>query len=224
MAFLLSDVNQKLSNVNQKLSDVNQKLSDVSQYSEASVLELAESVFVEFSKAGEAVSHQQMLTDTEKCYRLQLEGRDQYDFPFELGHLEPENLESETPQHIAVFSQHTPEEFEMKLLDQSGCEYAPVAEHYFNPEHEHNDEVSSVSIELPGLFNISRINAWVEMFLQEKGEDIYRIKGVLGVQDEEHRIVYQGVHMLLGLQRGKNKHASCTKTAITFRFLMAVVF
>ncbi|ETX10044.1 cobalamin biosynthesis protein CobW [Marinomonas ushuaiensis DSM 15871] len=168
-------------------------LSDVSQNTVASVLELAESVFVEFSKEGEAVSHQQTLVDIEKCYRLQLKGRNQYDFLLEL---------TETT-HIAVFSQHTPEEFEMLLLNQDDKVLTPIAEHFFNAEHEHNDAVTSVSIELSGRFDGDIINAWLSMFLQEKGADIYRMKGVFGIQDEEHRIVYQGVHMLLGAQFGE---------------------
>lgn len=47
---------------------------------------------------------------------------------------------------IAVFSQHTPEEFEMELLNQSDVQTLPVAQHYFNPEHEHDDEVGSVAV------------------------------------------------------------------------------
>ncbi|MEP0072596.1 MAG: GTP-binding protein [Marinomonas sp.] len=168
-------------------------LSDVSQNSVASVLELAESVFVEFSKIGEIIAHQETLKDTGTCYRLQLEGRDQYQFFLELTE----------PKHIAVFSQHTPEEFNMALVSQDQKEHTPIAEHYFNAEHEHNDAVSSVAIELPGLFDGDILNAWMGMFLQEKGVDVYRMKGVLAIHDEEHRIVYQGVHMLFGGQLGK---------------------
>ena len=91
----------------------------------------------------------------------------------------------------------------MKLLNQEDTEYTPVAEHYFNAEHEHNDEVGSVAIELPGLFDMAKINAWLDMFLQVKGEDIYRMKGVVGVKGEDNRIVFQGVHMMFGSQAGK---------------------
>jgi len=41
------------------------------------------------------------------------------------------------------------------------------------------------------------------MFLQIKGVDIYRMKGVVGVQGEEYRIVFQGVHMIFDCQPGK---------------------
>lgn len=168
-------------------------MSDVDEVSEAAVLALAESVFVEFSKAGEPLSHQQALTHTGKCYRLQLGGRDSYEFNFEI----------DVPEEIAFFSQHTPEEFELKLLNQDNTEYKPEAEHYFNTEHQHNDAVSSVAVELPGLFDMAKLNAWLNMFLQVKGEDIYRMKGVVGVRGESHRIVFQGVHMMFGSEIGE---------------------
>jgi G3E family GTPase len=104
---------------------------------------------------------------------------------------------------VAIFSQHTPEEFELKLLDQNDNEYTAVTEHYFNAEHEHDDDVSSVAIELSGLFDFPKINAWLDMFLRVKGTDIYRMKGVVGVKGESHQIVFQGVHMMLDSQVGK---------------------
>jgi G3E family GTPase len=173
--------------------DMSFLLSDVKYTSETSVLELAEAVFVEFSKTGEPISHQQTLAHTEKCYQLQLEGKERYDF----------YLEIDKPKYIAVFSQHTPEEFELRLLNQDNTEYSPATEHYFNAEHEHTDAVSSVSMEFSGPFDGDIINAWLGVFLQEKGADIYRMKGVLAIHDESHQIVYQGVHMLLGAQLGK---------------------
>ena len=168
-------------------------ISDVKHTAETTVLDLAETVFVEFSKSGEPISHGQTLSERNHCYRLQLEDQDHYEFQLELA----------TAQDIAVFSQHTPEEFELALLDKDNAEHFPVAEHYFNAEHEHNDAVSSISIELAGRFDGDILNAWMGMFLQEKGVDVYRMKGVLAIHDEEHRIVYQGVHMLFGGQLGK---------------------
>ena len=168
-------------------------MSDVSAVSEEAVSALAETVFVEFSKTAIPLAHEQTIAELGKCYRLKLEGQEIYEFPYT----------TEAPKEIAIFSQHTPEEFEMKLLNHDGTEYTPVVEHYFNAEHEHDDEVSSVAVELPGLFDISKINAWLDAFLQVKGVDIYRMKGVVGVEGESCQIVFQGVHMLFGSQAGK---------------------
>ena len=168
-------------------------MSDVDEVSEAAVLSLAETVFVEFSKPVAPLAHGQTIAEAGKCYRLQLKDRETYEF----------TCVTETPGAIAVFSQHTPEEFELKLLDQDDTEYTPVAEHYFNAEHEHDDSVSSVSVELPGLFDLAKINAWLDMFLRVKGVDLYRMKGVVGVKGESRQVVFQGVHMIFGSQTGK---------------------
>ena len=43
---------------------------------------------------------------------------------------------------------------------------------------------------------MERTNAWIAKLLQEKGTDIFRMKGVLAMEGCEERYVYQGVHML----------------------------
>ncbi|MFT5083837.1 MAG: G3E family GTPase [Lentisphaeria bacterium] len=173
--------------------DMSFLMADVNEVSEDAVLTLAESVFTEFSKTATPLSDRQSIDELGKCFQLQLEGQESYEFPFVV----------ENAKALAVFSQHTPEEFELKLYDQDDTEYTPVAEHFFNAGHEHDDAVSSVAIELPGLFNMSKINAWIDMFLQVKGEDIYRMKGIVGVEGEDLQIVFQGVHMIFGSQAGK---------------------
>ncbi|MGK0476311.1 MAG: G3E family GTPase [Oleispira sp.] len=175
-------------------------MSDINEASEEAVLALAETVFVEFSKTAEPLSHEQKLAQIGQCYQLQLEGREYYEFNFVI---EAISADKKPPKNIAIFSQHTPEEFDLKLLNQDDTEYTPISEHYFNAEHEHDDAVSSVAIELSGLFDFPRINTWLDMFLQEKGPDIYRMKGVVGVKGESNKIVFQGVHMMLSSQAGK---------------------
>ena len=124
---------------------------------------------------------------------MALEGQDIYEFGF--------TVEKQTD--IAIFSQHTPEEFQLRLLNQDDTEFTPVSEHYFNPEHEHDDQVSSVAVELPGFFDLAKINAWMEVFLQIKGIDLYRMKGVVGITGENCRFVFQGVHMMFGSEQGE---------------------
>jgi G3E family GTPase len=189
-------------------------MSDADEVSEAAVLALAETIFVEFSKTAELLSDKQKITQVEKCHRLQLEGQERYEFNFVIETLSDNekafsddkksiSVGENSTKKVAIFSQHTPEEFELKLLDQNDNEYTAVTEHYFNEEHEHGDDVSSVAIELSGLFDFSKINAWLDMFLQVKGTDIYRMKGVVGVKGESHQIVFQGIHMMLDSQVGK---------------------
>ena len=173
-------------------ADMGFLITDADEASEESVLALAEMVFLEFSKPATPLFDRQAIAEVDKCYQLQLEDQETYEFPFTI----------KNPKALAVFSQHTPEEFDLKLHSQDDTEFTPLAEHFFNAEHEHDDAVSSVAIELPGLFDMDKINAWLSMFLEIKGPDIYRMKGVVGVKGENHRIVFQGVHMMFGSQTG----------------------
>jgi G3E family GTPase len=159
---------------------------------EENLLALAEKIFVEFSRPATPLTHGARLADDRQHYQLILQQRDDYEF----------NLSLPTPRSIAVFTQHTPEEFDLKLLDARGVEHTPAAEHTFNAEHSHDSAVTSVAIEMPGLFDMSRINAWLDAFLSVHGADVYRMKGVVGVKGQSRRIVFQGVHMMFGSQAG----------------------
>lgn len=41
-----------------------------------------------------------------------------------------------------------------------------------------------------------KLNAWLSRLLQTQGPDIFRMKGILTIKGEDHRFVFQGVHML----------------------------
>ncbi|MCS6866016.1 MAG: GTP-binding protein [Gemmataceae bacterium] len=64
------------------------------------------------------------------------------------------------------------------------------------PDHVHDTSVSSVGIALEGDLDAKKLNQWMSKLLQEKGPDIFRMKGVLALKGEPHRFVFQGVHML----------------------------
>ena len=68
---------------------------------------------------------------------------------------------------------------------------APTKKH----KHKHDTSVSSVGFILPGECNMSALNAWMGTLLQDKGADLYRMKGVLAVQGMENKYVFHGVHM-----------------------------
>ena len=40
------------------------------------------------------------------------------------------------------------------------------------------------------------INGWLTELLASKGVDIFRMKGILHIQGQERKFVFQGVHML----------------------------
>jgi len=62
--------------------------------------------------------------------------------------------------------------------------------------HHHDETISSVGWEYVGLCNPNRLNDWLGELLNEKGEDIFRMKGVVAIKGSPMRFVFQGVHMM----------------------------
>jgi G3E family GTPase len=63
-------------------------------------------------------------------------------------------------------------------------------------DHQHDDRVTSVGLELDGDVDVDRLNRWLGTLLGTKGVDIFRMKGILSVAGDDERFVFQGVHML----------------------------
>jgi G3E family GTPase len=95
----------------------------------------------------------------------------------------------------ALFTEHGPDEFNMRLVRDSAA-LEPVLDHAYKPDHEHDEEVTSVGITMPGDLDPKKLNAWLGRLLREQGIDIFRMKGVLSIAGEPRRFVFQGVHML----------------------------
>jgi G3E family GTPase len=104
-------------------------------------------------------------------------------------------FEIEAPGQYLLYTEHKPEEFQA-ALSRSGCLVYPVREKDFKPDHEHDDEITSVGITTPGDLDRRKFNTWMSGLLQTQGVDIFRMKGVLSLKGEESRFVFQGVHML----------------------------
>jgi G3E family GTPase len=63
-------------------------------------------------------------------------------------------------------------------------------------EHEHDEEVYSVGISIPGDLDEKKLNDWLRELLMQEGPDIFRMKGVLSIKGDPRRFVFQGIHML----------------------------
>ncbi|MET7575231.1 GTP-binding protein [Streptomyces sp. NPDC005492] len=71
-------------------------------------------------------------------------------------------------------------------------------------EHQHDLTVTSVGIDLPGELDEDRLNAWLGNLLRTKGVDIFRSKGILAIAGAPKQYVFQGVHMLLDGEFGRD--------------------
>jgi G3E family GTPase len=67
-------------------------------------------------------------------------------------------------------------------------------------DHQHDQSVTSVGVMIPGDLDGERFNTWLGRLLRERGTDIFRMKGIVAIDGEERRHVFQGVHMLLDSQ------------------------
>ena len=96
-----------------------------------------------------------------------------------------------------LFTQHLPEEFDLKVLDRTGNEQTAVVARAFDPGHSHDDRVGSFSLEADRPLDSQRFEAWLADALKKQGTQLYRMKGFLNFAGANERIVIQGVHMVV---------------------------
>ena len=62
--------------------------------------------------------------------------------------------------------------------------------------HEHDESVYSLAFSESGSLDKEKLNTWMSNLLQTKGPDIFRMKGILNIEGQDERYVFQGVHMI----------------------------
>ena len=70
-------------------------------------------------------------------------------------------------------------------------------------DHHHAEDVTSVGIRSAGDLDEKKLSDWLGTLLRTKGQDIFRMKGVLAVKGRAMRFVFQGVHMLMDGRPGR---------------------
>ena len=69
--------------------------------------------------------------------------------------------------------------------------------------HEHHDEVESFVFRSDKPFNGDKLEQFLSGMIQVYGPDLLRYKGVLWMKGNQRRVVFQGVHMMMGGDMGK---------------------
>jgi len=65
-------------------------------------------------------------------------------------------------------------------------------------DHAHHDhEIECVSVRLDRPLERSRLLAWLQQLVIERGADLLRAKGIVDLADSDRRFVFQGVHMMM---------------------------
>ena len=69
--------------------------------------------------------------------------------------------------------------------------------------HEHDADISCVSIREHGAVNATLFTRWLNALVQSQGKNLLRTKGIIDLQGEPRRFVFHGVHMTLDGRPGK---------------------
>jgi G3E family GTPase len=72
------------------------------------------------------------------------------------------------------------------------CDHARAA-----ADHLHDAEIGSVALMSRIPMDRDKISRWLTELLATRGQDILRAKGIIDAKDEDRRLVFQAVHMLL---------------------------
>lgn len=65
-------------------------------------------------------------------------------------------------------------------------------------KHVHDYRVSSVGVTREGEVVKEKLDVFLEWLMRERGAELYRSKGVLAVQGQPKKLVFQAVHMQFG--------------------------
>lgn len=87
--------------------------------------------------------------------------------------------------------------------------------------HEHDDAIGSLVYRTARPFDFARLLHFMDVMIGGFGQDLLRYKGILNIAGNDNKILFQGVHMLMGDSLGKpcrymkiGSHNWCSSVAI----------
>jgi len=78
--------------------------------------------------------------------------------------------------------------------------------HHGHHHHHHDDEISAFVFRAERPFDAVRLEEFLGGIVQVYGTDLLRYKGILYLNNANRRMLFQGVHMLMGAEPGKPWH------------------
>jgi G3E family GTPase len=92
----------------------------------------------------------------------------------------------------------------------------PPAAHRAFASHSHAAGISSIGIDDARALDGKKLNDWLSYLLQSRGQDIFRMKGVLSIAGEDHQYVFHGVHMMFDGRAGRAWGAGERRNRLVF--------
>ena len=164
---------------------MNLNFRSVSEASEAAMRDVVEDAVIAFSDEAVELQSGAVIDPGDQLSQIDLEGD-------ELSYV----LRVRDGGPYVLFTEHHTDEFEAFVQDGQGNRVEALLTREYKPDHEHDEEVTSVAINTPGDLDLKKFNGWLQELLSKQGQDIFRMKGVLSFDGEKERYVFQGVHML----------------------------
>ncbi len=83
--------------------------------------------------------------------------------------------------------------FQIVASSQETSRLAPI----HSLEHHHDDAVISVAFTHPGDMHGRKLVDWLTRLVQERGPDLYRMKGIFAIAGKAEKVSLQAVHMII---------------------------
>ena len=105
-----------------------------------------------------------------------------------------------------------------EILDIRGFNLSSVLEvapeFLTSDHHEHDDDVKSFVWKDPRPMNMEKIETFLSLMAQNYEQELMRYKGVLNIQGEPRRMIFQGVHGMMGGSPGKPWEAGDSRESV----------
>jgi G3E family GTPase len=89
-----------------------------------------------------------------------------------------------------------------KVLDLRSIAIEAKAQEH-DDDHKHTEDISTVSLVVPGDLDGVKLSQWFRELLSEFGPQIMRMKGILNLRNDPDQFVFQGVHLLFEGRPGR---------------------
>ncbi|MBC7921560.1 MAG: GTP-binding protein [Ferruginibacter sp.] len=93
--------------------------------------------------------------------------------------------------------------------------WEPIGARQFREGHSHAG-VQSVAITFEGTLDGAKVDDWLTALLDERGDDLYRMKGILSVHHSGQKIIVQSVHRQLNSRYGADWGDQVRQNALVF--------
>lgn len=83
-------------------------------------------------------------------------------------------------------------------------------------DHEHDESIISVSLTTQAPIDSDKFSDWIRGFIMRRGTDVLRSKGILNLEGQAKRYVFQGVHMVMDSAWGAPWDGSGRESRLVF--------